>query len=501
MLRRIFSSRCLVSMYVLPLVLALCLVSQAGALEMTFEVLNPADPVTGEIVVTQGDLVEVSFFIDYPDSYDLIRMVNAASGAIIDSIRTGGQSSGVVQLDSSPSTALGPCDIIFYHESRSLYLYGALAVVAAPPPPEPPTYIEVESAEDLQAAVDAIADEGGEIVVREGSYELAEPLVIEGKTGLVIKGAGSGLKMTVGPITEIKSPPSQEITDADGDVILKASEALAALNIIGSDVQIENMKLRGGDASIIFVDGPGGAYSSGTIKDVVIEESGWGIVSLSPATLEVLDTAIIETRWHSIAVKYGQLLSRDLHIINPTGAGIYCEDDVLDIKDTTIENALTGGVVGVNCTGIIEDTRLIMNGYGNIILKQCSDITISNNEVFFSLPVLYGRYMGKMGNGILLIDTEAVISENHITRSHNYAMAFMGESTVSILENRMTCNGIGYSPNGIQSEMWMSYETYNSYDEDGSNFCAYCAITEDESCNADIGPGGLEAPAPIGGIE
>lgn len=346
---------------------------------------------------------------------------------------------------------------------------------------------------DLQAAID-LAPDGGIIRIQEGVYEIGRPLFVRGKR-LTLIGAGNGLRNK--RATQLVGRPPQPVVDERGAIILPADSVQGLWNFVGATVMVQDMRLSGFDAAIVTKADEARHAGPTTVDNVVIADTGRGILSLSPATLRVTNSTIMETRWNAIAAApkfvtaalLGSLVATGDWIVHPFGAGIYFEHAGVDISNVDIVGAKAGGIVGFSSFSSIANSTLAGNEEGGVVLETGLS-TITGNHIMFTAP-LPG---GVLGDGIILaaIDAQhqmfATVSKNFITISARAGLSSFG-ADVSINNNQIMCSTFdldGEQQNGANY----------SFHDDGGNQCG-CGIMG--LCQAQSGM--LQAPSQVGGLQ
>lgn len=309
-------------------------------------------------------------------------------------------------------------------------------------PPPPRVKVEWPSREfrTLQSAVDAAPD-GALLEIGEGDFQLDDPLVIQGKR-LEIAGAGSGRAGT-GRITRLAGPPPRPVV-RDGELILQARAAEGLLSSLGADLVVRDVMLTGFDAAIATRD-DGESSATTLVKDVVISQTGRGILSLGSGDLTVLDTDIEGTAWHGIS--FAPLPSpssglpgldvSDTNILTAACAGIFFSDGIAVVANVTVLGGACGGIVGTQAAGgLIVDSFILANTYAGILLSEVPSFLIEDNLIddTFKIPVEQ-----RFGDGIALFLSSGIqLRSNLITDSDRAGVSVFG-SSASLLDNTITC--------------------------------------------------------------
>lgn len=326
---------------------------------------------------------------------------------------------------------------------------------------------------DLQAAID-LAPDGATIRIAEGVYPIERPLFVRGKR-LRLAGAGSGRKRG-SRMTQLSGPPPHPVVDERGELILRADAVEGMWNFIGAEVEVRHLRLSGFDAAIVTRtdDARGGGPT--TVEDVVVADSGRGILSLSPRRLTVTRSTIVDTRWHAIAAAppsvAGALLPNLVlvgdELIHPFGAGVYFDHAVADIDGVSVVGAKGGGIVGFSSWSAISHCLLVGNGEGGIVLEGGIS-TISDNAILSSSALPNGL----LGDGVVLashdpqLQLSATVSHNLIQASERAGLSSFGASVV-LDHNTIECSAFdldGEPFNGVDFDI-----------QDGGNNQCGCAV-------------------------
>lgn len=344
---------------------------------------------------------------------------------------------------------------------------------------------------DLQSAINAAPD-GARVEIKEGIYQINEPLFVRGKR-LVIAGAGSGQK-NKHRITHLVGPPPRPVVDDRGNLVLRAEAVEGLWNFVAADVLIQDMRLTGFDAGIVSKPDDGNSGPT-EVKDVVITDTGRGILSLSSSDLSVEDCTIMNTQWNGISFGGNldllpSLKTKVVTIIDASGAGIYFEHAFAFIDDANVLSATTGGIVGFQSSSFITDSNLVGNMKGGILL-QAGYSEIENNVI---LATKAGQ-SGELGDGISLwasIPAQqsivAFVLDNLIQSTDRAGISVFGASA-SMEDNDIFCQSVDL--------FGAEYGGFDfSLDDLGGNQCGCGSLT---ICAAK--GEGLEPPPPVGGLE
>jgi len=351
---------------------------------------------------------------------------------------------------------------------------------------------------DLQSAIDAADD--AIIEIKEGVYQIDRPLFVRGKR-LVIAGAGSGRKPEK-PFTHLVGRPPFPVLDDRGNLVLRAEAVEGLWNFIAADVMIKDMWLTGFDAAIVSKPDDRGNSGPTEVKDVMITDTGRGILSLSSSDLSVKNSTIMNTLWNGISFAPKLLNPDNLPtftaksnmLLNPGGAGYYFEDSVVFIDDETEFGAAAGGIVGLSSTSFITNSFLVGNKEAGILLVGGFS-EIENNTIL-------GTKVGLdniLGDGISLWSRstpqqvmKASVSDNFISGSDRFGISVYG-AAADLADNGIFCSGfIGFDLFGADHAM-IPFELNDL----GGNQCGGCGTTPDCEATGE----GLTPPPPIGGLE
>jgi hypothetical protein len=310
----------------------------------------------------------------------------------------------------------------------------------------------------LQDAIDA-APHDGVIEIQAGDYFVGAPLVV--REDLELAGAGSG-RDGVGPMTRLMGRAPFPVVDEEGGVIPPA-EAEALISV-GADLVVRDMVLAGFDAAIVARDDDAGRAGKTSVRDVVVEDTGRGIVSLGSGDLIVQDVDVVGTLWHGISVSSAVLASiliQDAKIVNPGCAGIYFENTSMVIATVTVGGAGCGGIVGFQSNGLILDSFLLGNRRAGIVLAEASTFFILDNVIENTLPT---QFLQIGGDGIsLYLSPDVTVEGNWTAQSARAGLGAYG-SGVTIEDNTMLCSAFD-----IDNEVYQGVPTV--FDDMGGNQC------------------------------
>src|SRR5262245_8304103 len=163
-----------------------------------------------------------------------------------------------------------------------------------------PSRVVVRPGGSIQAAVDSVA-EGGIVIIEPGTYP--GPVQITKVVNLI----GSGVDAT-----QIVGGSPREVgsaRDATGLITYGA----------GGGGGIRELALRGGPNGIVARVAAG----SLSLKNLLITDTGRGVLWMSPGTLTVRESEVSNVRWHGIAVSDGSVILDVVLIQFILGAGVF----------------------------------------------------------------------------------------------------------------------------------------------------------------------------------
>jgi hypothetical protein len=313
----------------------------------------------------------------------------------------------------------------------------------------------------LQDAIDA-APNGALIEVQAGDYLVSSPLVVQGKK-LELAGAGSGRNGT-GPVTRLIGRAPSPVADEEGRIILPAEAAEPLIASFGADVEVRDMVLSGLDVAILAKDDEAGRSGNTVARDLVIENTGRGIVSLGSGDLFVQDVDVLAPLWHGIAFAPNLLAAfeaQETKIINPGCAGIYFSGASTVKAAVTVIGALCGGIVGFQANGFILDSILLSNRWAGIILYEMDKFFIVENVIQNTLPT---QVLQIAGDGIsIFLSPDVIVEDNLIIDSARAGIGAYG-SHVTLEDNTIVCSAFD-----IDNEIYQGVPT--TFDDQGGNQC------------------------------
>jgi hypothetical protein len=341
---------------------------------------------------------------------------------------------------------------------------------------------------DLQSAVDAAPD-GATIEIEPGLYRVDEPIIVSGKK-VIIRGAGSRFSgdPRVDPVTHLFGPTAGDVLDERGNLVLRADRVRGLLNFVGADASVSDIRLSGFDAGIVIRDSADRPSARARISDVVISDTGRGILSTSAAGVTVADATIENTQWNGIAAVADTIAAVDIqatNIFDTGGSGIYVVNANAVISDVEITGAEGGAISGFQSFVVVEDSQLVGNYRFGIGLLASSAL-ISGNHILDTFADA-----GMWGDGVVLVSSGSLIQDNIIHESDRAGISFYG-STGFVTDNSITCCGLG-APLVVTEYGGQPSDVTNG----GGNVCGCQAF---EVCTA-IAEGGAPSPPELDGTQ
>jgi hypothetical protein len=306
---------------------------------------------------------------------------------------------------------------------------------------------------ELQSAIDAAPD-GAIIQIKEGVYEFNEPLYVRGKR-LTLTGAGSGLEMkNRARLTQLVGPRPNPVVDERGDIVLLAEAVEGLFNLVDADVVIQDMQLTGFDAGIVAKADERGNSGPTVVNNVLITDTGRGILSLSSSDLTVKESTIMNTRWNGISAgpsSFDPKLLPKIHIeqftlVDPEGAGIYIQYAVnAGIYKAFVYGAKHGGIVAVKSNYSIHNSTLISNVVAGILI-QGEHPAIKGSTLLEGNSILYTQPLGdQFGDGVVAMlypgqqHLAVVLTDNYITSNKRAGVSSFG-ADLTLSGNKLLCN-------------------------------------------------------------
>lgn len=278
----------------------------------------------------------------------------------------------------------------------------------------------------LQETLDE-APPGSVVEIKPGVYRIT-PLFVQYKD-LTIKGAGAGS----GPVgsdkvTHLIGPAPDPIVVDEGVAFPAAETVEGGFNFMAANVAIQDLMISGFNAGIVIKDDREHTPVTVELKDLVIANTGRGVLSLSTATLFATDVDIGPTLWNGISLSAPQISSLpDAHaliksgsILNPAGAGMYFHNTQATVEDQLV-NFANGGILGSLSSLIIRDCRIKDNRKAGIFLYQCTFL-ITRNIIQRTFPTLEGFF----GDGMLLMASHGSALTNFIGNSARAGLSNFG---------------------------------------------------------------------------
>lgn len=312
-----------------------------------------------------------------------------------------------------------------------------------------PLKIEWPSGEfrTLQSAIDA-APNGSVLEIKQGVFEISAPLLIEAKE-LEIAGAGSG-RDGESRVTHLVGPAASPVVDGDGNLILRAEAAEGLFHSSGSEVVIRDIKLTGFDAAIVAEDDAEGRSATTSVQDVVITDTGRGILSLGSGNLTVDDTEIQGTLWHGISFAplpspdqgLPNLDIADSKVLAAACAGIFLSKGTSVVANVTVLGAGCGGIVGFQANGLILDSFLLANQVAGILLQEAPSFLVADNVIADTQP---RPGDGRFGDGMAFFLSSGINVESNLIQNSDRAGLSLFGSAAALADNTITCSGFELS--------------------------------------------------------
>ncbi len=470
---------------------------------VTLTILNEPTPGTPQIVVCQGDPVEVEFEVTFGEDtspLDWIQLRRLDSGEVVSQEERGARMSGTVLLSTESENALGELEVVYV-----LARTGAVLATADPTilvetcSPEPPAEVVFPSAEapTLQAAIDLVAD-GGTVAIKSGVFEVTEPIYIIGKT-VIIEGAGSSHRPKRGKLTQIIAPSPTGVVDAES--------AIGVINFIGGGGVVKNLDISGRDACIVgrALEEIGQPL---IIENAYLSETARGILWQAPSDVTVAQTKIMHCLWNGISFSPGTpgvapeglgglhkitILNSILEDIENVGFAFI---DTVGICDNTVITSCTaGGIFGYGSVVIVTDSVISLNNIAGIALFKSSGF-IGRNSIIDTFPALSGPFAGKWGDGIIAALCQNLsVYENDIMFSLRAGVSNFG-GEVTLFSNDITCAAFDLEKGSLPAHYFgpsdPPQETPGLFKDFGDNDCG-CPFPFGNCIAASAG---LEAPNP-----
>jgi hypothetical protein len=346
---------------------------------------------------------------------------------------------------------------------------------------------------DLQSALDAAPD-GAVIRIKEGTFEVRSPLFVRAKR-LTLRGAGSGRDKR-GRVTLLVGPKPNPVVDDRGAIVLPADTVEGLWNFVAADARIEDMSLTGFDAGVVTRPDAGGNSGPTEIRNVVITDTGRGILSLSSGDLRVRDCTVMHTRWNGLSVApklraapLAQVFVEQFKLIDAAGAGIYFEHALIAIDHATVLGPHHGGIVGFASSSFITNSDVLGSQEAGILI-DAGWTDIHDNTILGTTPE---TPFDVFGDGIVLASESqlplvATLSKNLIQSSSRAGVSVFGASA-SLKNNTIFCSAFD-----LDGEVGggMPY----AFHDLGGNLCG-CGIMG--ACKASSSV--LSPPPPVGGLE
>jgi len=347
----------------------------------------------------------------------------------------------------------------------------------------------------MQEAIDALAD-GGVLKVAQGRHIIEEPVFIDGKR-IVIKGAGSGLRANNKnkrrwPLTRLIGRPPKPVLDARRNVILPIERAEGMFNAIAADVVFRDLFLSGFDAGIVVKNDTDGQFGTTTVSNVLIKDTGRGIVGVSSGDLFVKSSLISGALWHGIVISpppspaLNKVQLENIWISYPGGAGIYFNGNTVGVvSGGDVAGALEGGVVCYECELYVINSDIHDNHNSGLLLLLTKTAHISGNLIRNNKP---NFFTANFGDGIVSVLSTIHVWNNDILNHPRASLSNFG-GHAALGNNILQC--AGYE---LEGEPYLGYQ-FTFTDAQG-NFCG-CPNAAGACLVESAGLEPPEPPAPV----
>jgi hypothetical protein len=245
----------------------------------------------------------------------------------------------------------------------------------------------------IQQGIDAV-DAGGTVHIKPGTYQ--ETLIVAKEVSLI--GAGA------------RGRERTEIVGARPTEVVPADRATGIVTYVGGGGgEIKALMVRGGHAGILGVATDGRAPAALELKDLIIEDSGRGILG-SFSQLTMKEMRIQNTLWNGASILEGKVKFLGSNILAAFGAGLLVLNSTgtgsIEIADSNfVGNAGPGIVIFGGAKSVsIHDCDVVANHEAGIKLVGVGACTIANCSTSLTLPNADGNF----GEGVGLFDCDAV---------------------------------------------------------------------------------------------
>jgi hypothetical protein len=299
----------------------------------------------------------------------------------------------------------------------------------------------------MQEAIDALAD-GGVLKIARGRHLIEEPVFIYGKR-IVIKGVGSGIRINSKnrrrrPLTHLIGRPPRPVLDANRNVILPIERAEGLFNAIAADVVFRDLRVSGFDAGIVVKNNTEGQFGTTTVSNVLIRDTGRGIVGVSSGDLFVKSSLINGALWHGVVISpppspvLNKVQLENIWVSNPGGAGIYFNGDSVGVvSGGEVAGALEGGVVCNGCELYVTNSDIHDNHKSGILLLLTKTAHISGNLIRDNKPDFFTSYFG---DGIVSVLSTIHVWNNYILNHPRASLSNFG-GHAALGNNILQCAG------------------------------------------------------------
>jgi hypothetical protein len=382
----------------------------------------------------------------------------------------------------------------------------------------------------LQSAIDALG-EGGTLRIRQGRFDITEPLVIRKR--ITIEGSGCGEDLPRG-----KSAPDRvtHLAASRPERVVPFGDVAGLLTYVGAGGGVvRRLKLSGFDAGvrIMAADDAQPARSLLTIEDTCVAETGRGIAVSSPSAKIVAQNVLIrDVLWNGITVSPSALqaglgaifISFGITVVNTGQACVVVKNAAFTAFQSHFDACghngglpgLGGGLLASNAgVNFIESTTNVTNGPGlaanggttliqhdsvmrsalgaGILLFEPLYAQIKEAHILLTAPFPPGHALaGTFGDGVVVAGQGTVwVGDTRIHSNSRAGLSNFG-SFVDIGSSRLTCNAFD-----LEGEPYPTPTENFLFNDRGGNKCG-CPLADGdcEAVSANFAP-----PAPIGVIE
>lgn len=461
------------------------------------EVLNAIPPGAAEVIVVQGERVEVQFVFDSTADtslLDSIQLRRLDDGSPVSQRLRGDRLSGVVLLNTDSDDALGRLEVVCVrvHGTVLAVAEEQVLVVERAPDPEHTVIVPSPEAPTIQKGIDLVAD-GGTVMIAPGEYQvdLQNPIVVTGKS-VTIQGAGSMRDPSLGSrdLTRIVAPPPTGVVDAE--------RATGVINYLGGGGVLRDLDVSGGDACVVGRDLRGGRPL--LVKQATLSNTGRGILWKAPSALTVMSSEISDCTWNGVSFSPGRVVPAiffELSMKFIGNIGIYASFSECYFEDEFLVGCKGGGIVLEKCLFDVRDSELVGNYIAGITLYQCMGV-ITDNYIWGSKP---RPADGFFGDGIDAFLCQLVVVTDNLVWDSARASVANFASTMRLKSNDLQCAGYELEGEELHADFLgpgiPSQTTPFLFVDDGGNVCG----CPDANGACVVETAGLAPPEPTAPIE